>query len=313
LTPNVEARPRVAAIVCFRDKAEMTLAAVRSLLRSADGVDLELVLVDNGSSAQERALIAPFVSSLGVPATLVSFPGAFNFNRMHNWTVREHTSAPVLLFLNNDVVFQRVDLAQAAAWALQPGIGTVGMMMRFEHGGMQNAGIRAWFGGEARLARIGNSHAEDPIVFENREVFANTFAACLVRRAAFDAVGGLREKDLVNGFGDVAFCLETARRGWHHWYMGSQVATHAEGSSRGKIPYEYWEEFGVERDFPEMLQKMVREDLGFNRVPGGDDALRPLLLQALKQRFRKNSRWLDPLKPTLKKWLSRVLPVEDGV
>lgn len=304
--------PRVSAVICFRDRAEMTLRALRSLLNLRGGVELDVVLVDNESSAEQRAQIEALLPTWPVPVKLVSFPGAFNYNRMHNWAVREHTTADLVLLLNNDVELKEGSLEYWARVAAVPNVASTGILLRFTHGGVQHAGIRAWFGGEARVARIGNAHFDDAMTFESREVFANTFAACLVQRAALDAVGGLRERDLVNGFGDVAFCFEAKRLGWRHVYLGSVMGIHQEGSSRGKQPYEYWEECGIEREYPSLLQRMLREDLGFNRVPSADYAVFPFLVQALKVYFRRHSRWLDPVKPWIKKQLIRVTPARDS-
>lgn len=297
--------PTVTAIVCFRDKAEMTLRAVESLVAVRGAVPLDIVLVDNDSQPAELEKITPFLSSHEVPIRLVHFPGPFNFGRMHNWAVREHARGQVLLLLNNDVRLTRGSLEEWAAWAAQPNMATVGIRLLQPNSLPQHSGIRAWFGGEARLARIGNSHADDRIGRATREVFANTFAASLVPRAVFDALGGMRETECANGFGDVAFCLNAVRAGYRNLFLGSVEGVHAESSSRGR-PYEYWEEVAIEREFPELLQRLLREDLGLNRVPAGDGQPMALLAQALRVGFREHSRWLNPAKPTLKKWLNHL-------
>jgi GT2 family glycosyltransferase len=313
-TESTDKRParRISAIICFRDRAEMTLRAVRSLIAHHAGLALDITLVDNDSSPAELAKIEPFLTELPVPTRMVHYPGPFHYNRMHNWAVREHAHGELLLLLNNDVELSECNLGKWAALASEPGIATVGIQLRFDHGGVQHAGIRAWYGGEARVARVGNSHADDALTFKTREVYANTFAACMVRRDAFDVLGGLREKEMVNGFGDVAFCFEAVKQGWHHLYFGGAVGVHRESTSRGKMPYEYWEEVAIEREYPEILQRMLREDLGLNRVPTGEYALGAFLWAALKSKFRRHSRWLDPVKPLLKKGLMRALPAGDS-
>lgn len=310
--PVPEAAPRVSAILCFRDKAELTLKALRSLLRVRDGADLEVLLVDNDSSPGELEKITSVLPTFEVPVRLVHFPGPFNYGRMHNWAVREHCRGRVLLLLNNDVeLAPSGSLTRWIAWATRPDVATVGILLRFANGAVQYSGIRAWFGGEARLARVSNSHANDDSIHETREVFANTFAACVVRRDAFEALGGLRETELVNGFGDVAFCFEAVRRGWRHVFLGGMEGTHAESTSRG-VSYEYWEEFGVEREYPDILQKLLREDFGVDRVPAAEGSLSQAVVQALRVQFRQRARWLDPLKPTLKKWVGPWVTSREG-
>ncbi len=300
----------VTAIICFRDKAEMTLAAVKSLIAARGGVSLDILLVDNDSKPAELEKITPFLSSAEVPIRLVHFPGPFNFGRMHNWAVRENAGGELLLLLNNDVRLTGGRLDEWVAWASQPGMATVGIRLLQPNGLPQHSGIRAWFGGEARMARVGNSHADDWVGRATKEVFANTFAACLMPRAVYTRLGGLRETDCANGFGDVAFCLTALRAGFKHFFLGSLEGVHAESSTRGR-PYEYWEEVTIERDFPDLLQRLLREDLGLNRVPAAEGDPIALLAQALRVGFREHSRWMNPVKPTLKKWLSHLHPSGD--
>ncbi len=298
-------RPFISAVVCFRNKAKMTCEAIRSLLAAQGKVPLEIVLVDNDSSEGELAVVRTLVAEISTPVKVVQYSGPFNYGRMHNRVIREHCRGNLILFLNNDVILQNGNLDYWAAWAALPEVASAGVLLRFGHGGVQHAGIRGWFGGNARMAKVGNSHESGPAAHTVRQVFANTFAACMVKKAAFDAVGGLREIDLANGFGDVAFCFEALRKGWKHFYLGTLSGVHAESSSRGR-PYEYWEEVGIERDYPDILQRLLREDAGRNRVPATEDSFRGALTGVALAKFRKNSKLLDPFKPTLKKWLRNI-------
>jgi GT2 family glycosyltransferase len=242
---------------------------------------------------------------LPCPAKLVSYHGAFNFGHMHNTVIREHVRGDLLLLLNNDVFLdERSDLAEWAAWAAQPWVGTVGILLRYAHGQVQHSGIRARFGGEARLVRLGHSSAEQSFVYESREVFANTFAACLLKRSVFEAIGGLRQVDMANGFGDVAFNFDCLRRGWHNLYLGHLQGMHLESASRGAgASYEYWEERELEREYPEILERMLRSDFGYDTVPSHDHSIARAIGQALRIKFRQSTPWLDPLKPAVKKLL----------
>ena len=69
------------------------------------------------------------------------------------------------------------------------------------------------------------------------------------------------------------------------------------------MEYEYWEEFLIERQYPDILQKMLREDLGYNRIPDADYSVPNFLRQALVYQLRNKAPWLDPLKPPVKKLL----------
>lgn len=301
VVPNrLDSNTRISAVVCFRDKALLTARAVDSILKSQGTTPLEVLLVDNGSCESELQIIESRLSEWK-NVRLVHFPGVFNYARMHNWAIREHCTGNVICFLNNDVELARVDLDLWASWAREPKVATVGIRLYFEDGRLQHAGVRAWFGGEAHLVRVGNVGEADRQAFGFKAVFASTFAACMVKREAYELLGGLREKEMVNGFGDVAFCLEAIRQGWTNLYLGYFCGSHAESSSRG-VSYEYWEEFALERQYAGILNQMLRQDCGINRVPANASFVR-IVLGAFRASFRLRSVWLDPFKPALKNFV----------
>lgn len=296
LAPPPERR-RVTAIICFRDRAEWTCECLENLRRRSTGVDLEVLLVDNESKPEERRRVEATTRTLGLSAKFLDYPHPFNFAAMHNEAVKSATG-DILLLLNNDVFWKKGELAEMAGWASLPWAGTVGMCLRFSDGKIQHAGLRAFFGGAGRLARVSHCQSEDELTPLNREVFGTSFAACAVSKAKFLEIGGLRPRDLPNGFGDVAFGFECRRRGWRNLYLGHLEGTHLESASRGAV-YEYWEEIVVEREYPEQLQAMLREDLGFDRVPGQDTSLRGFLRDWALVQAREKFPWLKSLKEKL--------------
>ncbi len=108
-------------------------------------------------------------------------------------------------------------------------------------------------------------------------------------------MGGLRSLDLPNGFGDVAFSFECLRRGLKNIYLGYLEATHLESASRGRR-YEDWEECVIEREYPDILQRMIREDLGINRVPLRENSLVHSIQETFLSQVREKMPWLKPLK-----------------
>ncbi len=268
IQPRVASVPQVSVVTCFRDKSDWTLRCLDALERQ-EGVDLDIVLVDNQSMPKERARIEERIQTFRHPIRLVSHDGPFHFARMNNVAVRDHARHPLIFLLNNDVYLKTDDaIFQTAVWAAQPQVGTVGIRLCYPDGRVQHEGIRATAGEVGRMARVGHFPRLDPFSSLTREVFANTFAACCLRREVFDAAGGLCELNWVNGFGDVAFQLGCLERGYRHIYLGGVTGVHQESGSRGQS-YEYWEEMTLESRFPEVLKRMVREDLAWHGVEGG--------------------------------------------
>ncbi len=298
----------VSAVICFRDKAPWTVNALITLVKQAGDIPLEIFLVNNQSKPEQRALVEKASKDCKRPTYLVDYDEPFNFARMHNQVFRECAHGRYFLFLNNDVELQgKNSLEEMVAWAQFPWVGTVGMVLRYPDGGLQHSSLRATYGGESRMARVGNCQQADRYLSQNREVFGSTFAACMVKRETFEAIGGLLEAECANGFGDVIFSFECLRRQLHNIVLGHITGVHRESASRG-LDYEYWEEFAVERRYPDLLQKMVRSDLGENRVPGGDFPLGSLARQAMSHQVARKFPWILPMKPPLKKalrWFSR--------
>jgi O-antigen biosynthesis protein len=300
---------KISVVICFRNRAQMTFHALASLLRCKDSVPIEVVLVDNASDASESEWLEKEIQSLdsAPDVRVVPFSEPFNFGRMNNWAVAKHTTGDILLFLNNDVALDAsVSLDAWASWAEMPETGTVGICLKFPDGRVQHCGIRASFGGRSHLFRVGNSHRQDGLTELGREVFANTFAACMVKRSVFLAHGGLDSLTMANGFGDLALNLRFRAAGLKNLYLGYFQATHAESSSRGQS-YEYWEEVQLERAYSPILYEMVREDLACSFLPLAETDMASWVADTLKAQVR-SIKWLDPAKPTLKRWFHRLWP-----
>lgn len=290
----------VSVVVCFRNKVELTQRAVEHLSRQNRNVRLEFILMNNESEENEVKRLAEALGKSEINFKIVDYPYPFNFARMNNTAIREHARGEFILLLNNDVFWHGEKTLDAmVAWAATPSIGTVGIRLVYPDGRLQHAGLYARFGGEARLARVSNNQHEDRFTPETHGVFVNTFAAAIFRRPLFDKIGGLRELEFANGFGDVVFNFECLKLGLENIYLGHVVAEHVESASRGQ-QYEYWEEVGLEREFPEILAKMLRQDIGENRNPGYDIALGNTLREAISQGLTAKA-------PRLKQGIKRAL------
>ncbi len=267
LTPIADEDPAVTVVTCFRDKSDWTLKCLDAVEKQ-EGVRLDVLLVDNQSTAEERARIEARIANFRHPARILTYDKPFHFARMNNEAIRDHAKHSLIFLLNNDVTLESPDaIRQAALWAMQPRVGTVGIRLRYPDGKVQHDGIRAKSGGPGRMARIGHFPGFDRFSRLTREVFASTFAACCFRRDLFEQVGGLCELNWVNGFGDVAFQLDCLERGYHHLYLGGVEGVHQESASRGPS-YEYWEEITLEMRYSEFLKRMVREDLAWHPAEG---------------------------------------------
>lgn len=313
VTPAIKNKSEhlISVIIPFKDRASDTIRALSSVFRQVGNVPVEVLLINNRSSAVElkkvkEAAASRTALSPTIGVSVIDYDPPFNYGHLHNWVIRNHARGDLIIFLNNDVFWQGEGaLDEMVAWALQDWVGTVGILLCFPHGGIQHAGFRSVYGGRIRLARITHVQEEEGFPYENKEVFGVTFAAAMVKRTTFEDIGGLRELDLPNGSGDVAFNFECIRKGLANIYLGHLRAIHLESASRG-IHYEYWETCTIEREYPDILQKMLRYDLGYDRIPGAEISFKSFLRHDVGFMVFEKAKWLMPLKPAVRWLLKRV-------
>lgn len=225
---------RVQVIIPFRNRAEVTIGCLRSLFNQSIREDLDVLLIDNGSSSAERRKIDEFIVATAVDGwvKVMDRPGYFNFAALNNSGSRRSVS-PYLLFLNNDVELTSAEtLAELRDWCALEDVAVTGGALYYPNGELQHGGIN--FSG-VRPCNVSNAWQYSDLL---REVNAVTFAMALVKRRVFDLVGGLDEFLCPNGFGDAVFCHEVKKRGYRVLYTPRATATHHESLSRGQLSEE---------------------------------------------------------------------------
>jgi GT2 family glycosyltransferase len=183
-----------------------------------------VVVVDNDSG---EAQTLEYLSRL--PHRVLTHPGVFNFSAIVNRGVAA-TTAPYVVLLNNDTVVCTPGWLEAMLeWCGRPGVGAVGARLVFGDGRVQHEGIGIGIGRVAANLDLGWSAV--------RACSAVTAACMMVRREAWDAVGGFDE-GLPVAFNDVDFCLRLWRSGWRVVMTPLAELQHDEGSSRGSLASE---------------------------------------------------------------------------
>ncbi|MGS4946671.1 glycosyltransferase family 2 protein [Meridianimarinicoccus sp. RP-17] len=196
---------------------------------------MEILVIDNGSDDPETLAELGALAAAG-QITLLRDDGAFNFARLNNAGARA-ARGDLLVLLNNDTTARDPGwLRTLAAHALRPGIGAVGCKLLYPDGDVQHAGVALGIRGGAQHVFVG-LRADDPgynhLAAVDRSVTAVTAACLAVTRAAFDAVGGLRE-DLAVSYNDVVFCADLMAAGHRNVCVASPLFVHHESRSRGK-------------------------------------------------------------------------------
>ena len=148
-----------------------------------------------------------------------------------------------LVFVNDDSVLAPGSIDQLVARAeSDPSIGAVGCRILSTDGSVQEAGAVLWKDGTAALVGRGLPGGTDRFA-ESRDVDFCSANGLLVRRAAWDAVGGFDDGFHPAYYEDVDLSLALRERGYRVVYEPSARLTHAESRST-TAPYK---EFLLER------------------------------------------------------------------
>lgn len=235
LQPSMPAAS-TSVLIMYRDRAELTARAVRSVVRQQLPGQLELVLLDNGSSPAARAEMDRLVAELGasVGVVRVDCPGPFNHSRQAR-VGAQAASGDVLVFLNNDASLDDASaLDRLGRWALLPRVASVGLRLvdgddrcvgggfdaRLEPGAEFNSPVEEAVGERGRVVR---------------ETVGNTFACAAVSADAFARLGGLDDVRFPAGYNDVDYCLRACAAGWRHLNLADVRARHDVGASRPRV------------------------------------------------------------------------------
>jgi len=229
-------RPKVSAIVPFRDGAGFLRACVDSVSETAatDGVDLELVLVDNGSVEPETlTLVERFATRSDV--TVVHDDRPFNWAALNN-AAADVARGEILLFLNNDIEARRQGwLPLLAAHAMRPDVAAAGARLLYPGGRLQHAGVVVGMGGAAGHVLVGLP-GDRPgylgMAVLTRDCCAVTGACLATRRTVFDDLGRFDE-GLGLDLNDIDFCLRGREQGLRVVFEPKAELVHYESPSRG--------------------------------------------------------------------------------
>jgi GT2 family glycosyltransferase len=240
-------RPTVSVIIPTRDQALLLRTCLGSL-RSVAYQDLEIILVDNGTSDEEaREVIASH------DGPVVSRPGDFNFSALVN-AGAERATGEYLLLLNNDVSAQRDDwLEQMLVYAALPGVGAVGPRLFHADGSIQHEGIAMFAAGRFAYNVDWRGYMHMGELPHNCSAVT---AACLLTPARlFAEVGGFDE-DLAVSLNDVDYCQRLVKAGLRVVYTPHARLFHIGGATRADVNHpaeermarERWDSNGMGRD-----------------------------------------------------------------
>jgi GT2 family glycosyltransferase len=234
--PLPEHLPLVSVIVPTRDRADLLARCVDGVLQRTDYANLELLIVDNGSSELATHALFDQISREDSRVRILHQPGPFNYAALNNMAARE-ANGEVLVLLNSDIdVIESGWLRELVSLALRLDVGIAGAKLLYANEQVQHAGVVLGPEGRAtHLARLASRN--DPGHFGQlvlpRTLSAVTCACAAIRRAVFFEVGGFDEVNLPVLFNDIDLCLRLGDHGYRVVWTPFAELFHLESASRG--------------------------------------------------------------------------------
>ena len=229
-----ETRPHVTIVVATRDRVKLLARCIDSITSRSTYAPYDILIVDNGSTLPEsRAYFQQATRDARISTLRVD--EAFNFSRLNNVAAARAVGS-LLCFLNNDMEVISPDwLEEMVSLASQEDVGAVGAMLYHPDDTVQHAGVILGMGGVAAHAHrdMLRGHAGYFGRAALTQALSAVSAACLmVRKAAFDRVGGFDEA-LAVAYNDVDLCLRLRQSGLRNVWTPFAELYHFESASRG--------------------------------------------------------------------------------
>lgn len=254
---NINKNHMLSIIIPSRDNPDILFHCLDSLVeRTHTAYSCEIVLVDNGSSVENRDKISRKADALnnkaldGKKADVKASQNKsfltgcrylyeqmdFNFSKMCNLGA-ENATGDILLFLNDDMEIIQPDwLDLMLEKAMLSYAGAVGAKLLYPDSDIiQHAGVTNLRVGPAHKLQY-LSDKENHYFGMNRGVhnmLAVTGACLMVRREVFWEAGGFCE-ELAVAFNDVDLCFSVYEKGYYNIVRNDVVLYHHESLSRGK-------------------------------------------------------------------------------
>jgi GT2 family glycosyltransferase len=188
----------------------------------------EIVVVDDASTDVTPELLERYGASIRW-LTLAENAG---FARACNEGAAE-SRGELLVFLNNDTEPQPGWLEALGRYAAEhPAVAAIGAKLVYPTGSVQHAGVVIGQDGYPHNLYAGLP-ADHPAVNRSRRLQAVTGACLLIRRAAFEQLGGF-DTGFANSLEDVDLCLRLGEIGAEVHYCHESVLIHLESASRGR-------------------------------------------------------------------------------
>ena len=259
---QVQGNPKVSIVIPNKDEKETLKKCLESIWQKTTYSNYEIILVENNSTTREiRDYYQELDGKNGV--RVVYWDKEFNYSAINNFGI-SYAKGEYILCLNNDItVISPEWMEELLANCQRPEVGIVGARLYYPDNTIQHAGIVLGMGGCAGSLFVGLARSRGGYLHKaalQQDLSAVTAACFMVKKEAFEKVGGFEEK-LAVAFNDVDFCLKVRHAGYLVVYDPYAELYHHESKTRG---YEN----------PEAKKRRFQEEIEYMRCHWMPDILR---------------------------------------
>ena len=215
-------------LVCTYGQVEKTLACLQSVVDHPPAMPAEVIVVDDAYPGPEDVSVLARVQGI----RLVRNPENLGFLRSCNRAARD-ARGRYLLLLNNDAELRPGSVNMLAALLdRRPDAGMAGSRLAFPDGRQQEAGGIIWDDASGWNYGRGEDPARPEFNYV-REVDYCSGASLMVRRDAWEALGGFDEAFAPAYYEDADLAFRMRARGLKVLYEPDSTVVHHEGASHG--------------------------------------------------------------------------------
>ena len=254
--------PLISIIIPNKDHIDDLKRCMESIEQKSTYKNYEYIIVENNSTDSATFEYYKKLEAENPKVRMVYWDGVFNYSAINNYGA-SFAKGEYLLLLNNDTEIINPDcLEELLGYCMRKDVGAVGARLYYEDDTIQHAGVVIGFGGIAghcfvqqKRGTTGYCHR----IICAQDYSAVTAACMMVKKSAFDAVGGLSE-ELAVAFNDIDFCMKLRKAGYLIVYNPYAELYHYESKSRGledtpeKVARFNKEIATFEKKWPEILE-----------------------------------------------------------
>ena len=231
----VREKELVSIIIPNKDHADLLEKCLTSLKEKTSYDHYEVIIVENNSEEEETFRLYRQLEERH-EVRVVTWKGqGFNYSALNNFGAQA-AKGSYLICLNNDITVISPDWIQEMLGVCQrEEVGVVGARLYYPDETYQHAGIIMGIGGVAGSMFVDMKRGKTGYLHKAallQDLSAVTAACMMVKRSAWEKVGGFNEK-LAVAFNDVDFCLCIRREGYLVVYDPYVEMYHDESKSRG--------------------------------------------------------------------------------